>query len=115
MGTRDSKSIFNTQTSIKQALLTFISVNRSLYFRSLSSKHVFKLKAPDHSVARFIKHSPSHVSQLQTALSHLATVRIWISAEKGDNDDKIIEYQCRPIDVSLYMNFSIFNEIFVLD
>ena len=79
------------------------------YFRSLSSKHVFKLRAPDHSVARFIKHSPSHMSQLETALSYLATVKIWISAEKGDSIDKIIEYQCRPVEVSLHDFFRYWN------
>ena len=69
-------------------------------FRSVTSRHVFKLNAPDHSVARFIKQSVHHLGLLETSLAHLGTVEICISALKSEDKDKIVDYCCRPLTVS---------------
>ena len=73
------------------------------YFRRfVAPKYIFKWKTQDLSVARFLKQSTSHLSKLEGLLSGIATVRVWISHEKGKNQDT--EYQLKPVPVSLLID-----------
>ena len=79
-----------------------------LYFcyRYVDSNFLFKQKAFDYSVARFLKESPLHMSKFENSLSDFASsVKVWIRNDKGDGE-KLIEYQCRPLPVSKVFSFS---------
>ena len=54
----------------------------------------------DFSVARFIKYSQTHLQKLEEQLKDVATVKVWLSNEKGSDRDRRVEYQCRPFPVS---------------